>query len=212
MQHTEVRIYKIANLKLTIQNNMKLLALIITLLPAAAFGYECKSPEVFAKSVSADVVKIVESPSSDDTKEKQLKAMFDEIVDTERMAKFSLGKNYRNLKPEEQSEFKEVYHNFIMATYIPSFKKYNGEKVEVINTKTAGAGDVIVSTKILGKSGPETLINYRLARKGACYKVADIIAEGVSLINTQRQDFDSVISRKGYPELVTLLKSRSKSQ
>ena len=171
----------------------------------------CNDHKEFVKSVSSDLIDIVEDKNlSDMQKEKKLEKKFNQFVDIDWISKFALGKHYRKLDAEQKKEYKKAYRDYMVATYIPKFRQYSGEQVEIVNSKPLKAHDsYLVATKLTSPKSEDIPVSYRVAKRGVCYQLQDIIAEGVSMLNTQRQDFGSVISRKGFDGLLELLRSKS---
>ena len=60
-------------------------------------------------------------------------------------------------------------------------------------------------------SAPDVVVNYRLSKGPQGYKVVDILVEGVSLLNTQRSEFASVVANKGLDYLIEALEKRGRN-
>jgi phospholipid transport system substrate-binding protein len=120
------------------------------------------------------------------------------VVDNKWIARFVLARNYRSASKEQFSEFQKLYRDFIIYTYAPSFKGYNGEKFKIKEVLNQGKY-FMVKCLLVMKDGPDVNIAFRLKKRKNSdeFAILDIIAEGVSLIETQRSEFNSVISQKG---------------
>lgn len=173
---------------------------------------DCKSHKGFVESASYKIVAIIENNgSSAEKKEADLTKLFDNIVDSNWMGKFVLGRNWNSLDDSQQQEYTKIYKQYLINSYVPNFKEYDGQKVTLIGSKPLRKqNEHLVYTKLEKNGEPPLEITYRVRKSGVCYQVQDIIAEGVSLINTQRQDFGSVFKSGGYKNLISLLKSKSK--
>ncbi len=53
-------------------------------------------------------------------------------------------------------------------------------------------------------------LDWRVANKGDVYKITDVLVAGVSMANTYRDDFSSVMRREGFAGLLAELRLRSK--
>jgi phospholipid transport system substrate-binding protein len=185
------------------------LALILSLFAASANAADCSSPENYVSSLSSQVINIAGSKVSDKAKEAQLTSLFKSVVNTSWMGKFVLGRNWNTITPAQQNKYIAVYGNYLAASYVPIFKKYNGEKIEVKGSKPSEReGEFLVSSVIV-RTNDKIPVNYRIKKIGSCYKVNDIIAEGISLLNTQRQDFSAVFAAKGYDGLMEALTKKA---
>lgn len=95
----------------------------------------------------------------------------------------------------------------------PKFKKYNGQKIEIKNIKPTGDDQYIVQTD-LNLDGPNSApynVDYRIKYVSGKFKIRDIIAEGVSMMTTQRSDFSSIVSSSGIEALRQELIKKSES-
>ncbi len=175
-------------------------------LSSAANAADCSSPQKYVDSLSKEVVAVIQAGGTDSAKEAKLTGIFKNIVDTNWMGKFVLGRNWKSLTPDQQSIYLKKYADYLVASYVPTFRKYSGEKINVgAATALEKEGEYSVATTIERPGKESVAVNYRVRKEGGCYKVSDINAEGISLINTQRQDFGAVFSRKGYDGLIESL-------
>lgn len=182
------------------------LAAMIAFTSAKAEAADCSSPEKYIETLSSEVVSVIQGGGTDATKEAQLTTIFKRIVDTNWMGKFVLGRNWKTLTPEQQNAYLGKYSDYLVASYVPTFRKYSGEKINVAGaTPLEKQGEFNVNTTIDRPGKESVIVNYRVRKEGTCYKVTDIVAEGISLINTQRQDFGAVFGRKGYDGLIDSL-------
>ena len=177
--------------------------------PLAATS-ECDVPKNFIDSLNNKVTSVVtDKNKSDDEKTTILSDMFRDYVNIQWIGRFVLAQNWRSLKPAQQTEYLKAYEDYLLRTYVPIFKEYKGQSVEFISaTPLRKPAEYMVATKIISAGEPEIQVSYRIKKDAACFKVYDIVAEGVSMLNTQRQDFLSIFSRKGYAELIKILKSK----
>ena len=92
-------------------------------------------------------------------------------------------------------------------TYLERVEGYSGEKVLYINEVVDGKYG-IVSVKIVTEKDTEISVRYKVKKKGENWLVYDISIEGVSLINNYRKQFNSIIVRSSYKELVGKLREK----
>jgi phospholipid transport system substrate-binding protein len=159
------------------------------------------TPKEFTENVANEAVKIIESKKTEDEKEKSLIALFKQNVDTDWMARFTMGKYFRQATPEQQSKFKELYRDFVIYSYIPKFRAYSGEKIDVNQVIKDEQSEEFYTVKTNLKTDKSktgtVLVDYKLRKIGDSFKIVDIIGEGISLISTQRSDFATPLSEQG---------------
>ena len=96
-----------------------------------------------------------------------------------------------------------------MQTMAERLSWYNGQTLEIIGGKPIDERDTMVSTRILRPSGkPPILVDWRVRQDQGAYLLIDILAEGVSLVVTQRSEAADVISQRGIDGLLGDMRTR----
>lgn len=175
----------------------------------AAQAQDVAKAKVFIDTVANQVIAIVkDDKASTDAKQKKIEALFDDKVDINYVAKFVLGKHWRGATPEQQTAYMAAYKPFIMKNYAGKLTKYSGQTYQ-LKAPREDSDAVVVTMEIVDPSNTTVLVDYRLREEGAgAYKIIDISVEGVSLLTTQRSEFDSIVSNKGVDGLIEALKKQ----
>jgi phospholipid transport system substrate-binding protein len=84
---------------------------------------------------------------------------------------------------------------------------YSGEKVLYEGERVDGNYG-IVKVKIVTKKETEIPVKYRVKKKGGEWLVYDISVQGVSLINNYRKQFNSIILRSSFNDLIKKLEAK----
>lgn len=137
----------------------------------------------------------------------QLKQILFARFDFTEMAKRSLGANWRRRSVQEQDEFVRLFTDVLERAYADIIESYTDEKIIYLNERIDG-GFADVSSKITTSKGEEYSINYKAHFVGNEWKVYDVVAENISLVNNYRSQFNRVISNTSYEELVRRLKDK----
>jgi phospholipid transport system substrate-binding protein len=124
------------------------------------------------------------------------------------MAKRSLGAHWRRRTPDEQREFTDAFTDLLERAYIERIEAYDDEKF-VYSRERVDKDYAAVDGKILTRKGEEFSINYRLHLTNQGWKVYDIVIENISLVNNYRDQFNRVINRSSYEDLMRRLKEKS---
>jgi phospholipid transport system substrate-binding protein len=137
----------------------------------------------------------------------KLRQVIQPKFDFSEMAKRSLGANWQRRNPEEQREFVRVFTELLENAYVDSIASYDGEKVVFSNEKQDKEyGEV--NTKIVTKKGEEFSVNYKLHQASGNWKVYDVVIENISIVNNYRAQFNRVIAKSSYEELVRTMKEK----
>ena len=165
----------------------------------------------FIESIGGNTIKIVKDQSLDaSTKQTKLEELFKTNVDIKWIGNFVLGRYSKEANDTQKKDYDEYYSKFLINSYVPKFKGYTDQELVVKKVDKENDG-YLVQTEIVSKSDKKKNINvnYKVKSVNGGYKIFDVIAEGVSLITTQRSEFASVISRNGLQSLIDKLKVRS---
>ncbi len=187
------------------------LFLLIVSFTFPAEASNCKEPQGFVQNITDDVIKILESSTDNNQKKSRLNKMFLELVDADWMARFVLGRHWKTISNQQQSEYSRAYKEYLTSQYVNRFTEYTGkEKITTTGSTALSGKDSHFVTTLISSPGEEDItVGFRVRKVGSCYKVNDIVAEGISLINTQRQDFNSYLNKNGFDKFIELLKTKT---
>ncbi|HEY3152852.1 MAG TPA: ABC transporter substrate-binding protein [Candidatus Binatia bacterium] len=138
----------------------------------------------------------------------QLRQILFARFDFTEMAKRALGSNWRRRTPQEQEEFVRLFTDVLERTYAEIIESYTDEKIVYVNERIDGTY-ADVGSKILTSKGEEYSINYKAHLISNEWKVYDVVAENISLVNNYRSQFNRVIANASYEELVRRLRDKS---
>jgi len=138
----------------------------------------------------------------------QLRQILFARFDFTEMARRALGANWRQRTPQEQEEFVKLFTDVLERSYAGIIESYSDEKIIYTNERIDGTF-ADVGSKILTSKGEEYSINYKAHLVSNEWKVYDVIAENISLVNNYRSQFTRVIAHQSYDELVRRLKNKA---
>ena len=172
--------------------------IVVSAATSQAYAVTATGPEQFVKTLSDTVIKdLTSSEISDSQRVKRLRRLLVENFDIPVVAKFVLGVYWRRTSESQFKEFSKLYEIYVAHNYAGLFKKYNGEKVEVLRSQDGGNDTTLVFGRINQVSGPAIAMEMRVHKNNSGYKALDLKNEGVSMPLTHRKQFSSVISRSG---------------
>lgn len=167
--------------------------------------------EKFVAKFGNKIISIASDKKLSDTQVRsEMVAEIDKVIDSEWIARFVLGKSYKTLSEKQKSKFEHLYREFMINTYGPKFKNYNGRKFTVLDVKKQNIFYVAKCEFLPKDSNKPIEIALRIKDREEKLVVLDFIAEGISLIETQRSEFNSTISQKGIEEFISDLEQRIK--
>lgn len=147
-------------------------------------------------------------PAKQQERRDQVKQILFTRFDFAEMAKRSLGANWRRRTPQEQEEFVRLFTDLLERAYADIIESYANEKIIYIHEKIDGTY-ADVNSKIVTAKGEEYTINYKAQLAGNEWKVYDVVAANVSLVNNYRSQFTRVIANSSYEELIRRLTDKN---
>jgi len=139
-----------------------------------------------------------------------LKPILVKYFDMPGMAKHVLGAYWKKITPEQQEAFVGQFTNYIASVYGQRFKAYKGQKLEVKRVRDQGAMATVFTAVAEGSEDAGARVDWEI-NNGAQPLISDIRVEGLSLSDTHRQEFTSVLSQHNgdIGALMGILKNKS---
>lgn len=189
------------------------IALMALMMAAPSHAASANEASDFVRQIVDDTITLIKSEQMDAAeKEKKLVDVFLDNVDTEWMSRFVLGRYWKDTDANQRKEYYGLYQKFLVMSYVPRFREYTDQNIEVRNTRSEGRNEYLVETRIISSTSAQPIrVNYKIRFENGRYKVFDIIAEGVSLIGVQRSDFGAIVSRQGIDGLINALARKTES-
>ncbi len=167
--------------------------------------------KTFVEELGNKIINIAKEKNTSEAKiREKIINEIDIVIDSEWIAKFVLGKNYKNLNDQQKKQFISLYRDFMINTYGPKFKNYNGKKFTV-NEIVKQNNFYIAKAEFLPKDSDNAILtDFRVRKKDGKLYILDFIAEGISLIETQRSEFNATIDSQGIEPFLKNLEEKVK--
>lgn len=124
------------------------------------------------------------------------------------MAQRSLATHWRERSTAERKEFVSLFQTLLENSYAGKIESYKNEQILYLKEMVDGQ-HAEVKSKVVVPKGDEYTLDYRLIQKGGKWMIYDVVIEGVSLVSNYRGQFNRIINKQGYPELVKKLRTKS---
>ena len=191
-----------------------LLTLEMLVLLSAGTGIAGEANDQLKQSVDK-VLAILNDPTLKGTgnsqeRRQKVKEVIYARFDFNEMAKRSLGPQWQKRSPEEQKEFVELFTSLLEYSYIENIDSYNGEKIRFVNQRQ-DKDFAEVNTKLINNKGQEFSLDYRLKNENGDWKVIDVVIENISLVNNYRAQFNRLLGKSSFAELLDTMKQKKLS-
>jgi phospholipid transport system substrate-binding protein len=172
------------------------------------------SPSKLVLDNSTRVLATLESRRAEFTKNRAklrqfINGEFSTMFDRDYAARQVLGRHARGASDADVKVFADALADNLMARYGSSLLDFNTRLKVRVKSETAlprGLG-VKVSSELIRSGGDPIPVDYLMRRSGSGWKVFDVMVEGVSFVQTFRQQFDAELQRKSIKQVAADLRS-----
>ena len=173
-------------------------------------------PVTLIKQTINEVIDILKDeelkkPGKEADRRAELRRVIGERFDFEEMAKRSLALHWKKRTPEERQEFIPLFSDLLERSYVNKIESYTDEQI-LYTDENIDNDYASVKTKIITKRNVEIPIEYRLLKKNNRWGVYDVVIEGVSLVNNYRNQFNKIIRKDSYEELVKRMQQKQEEE
>jgi phospholipid transport system substrate-binding protein len=148
----------------------------------------------FVKTTGDKLVGVVNGPGTAEQKRHSLTQIIDNAVDIDGVARFCLGRYWRQASPDQQKRFLDLFHQVLVINITSKLGEYQGVRFTMGRSRQQD-DETIVSTTVERPNNPPTAVDWVVAKPGGKLQIIDVIAEGTSLRLTQRSDYASYLAR-----------------
>ena len=197
------------------QGTRRRLLQLATLLPIAAMAKpalaDASDAQAFIAGLGDEVVAILTQPdASNEEKLVELKTLLDDNTDLDLVARLVLGRHWRTASAADRDEYVSLFRKILTNTLAARLGDYEGQTFEVVGNNALSERDTAVQTQINRLGGaPPLRVDWRVRQHDGDYLIIDVVAEGVSLVVSQRNEVSSVVERQGMPGLIEAMRERS---
>jgi len=138
------------------------------------------------------------------------RAIVDRIFDFPAMAQAALGDHWKARTPAEREQFTQLFSDLFARAYLARVHLVDAKTFQYLG-ETVEGDRATVKTKVLTKRGSGIAVDYLLRNKPSRpWQVNDVRVETISLVDNYRVQFDSVIVKTSYADLVAKLRGATK--
>lgn len=182
-------------------------ALTFTLVLPAAAG---AGPLEFVKAEQGELVDLLKKPDSPKVRG-ELDAVFDRILDYDRLARDSLDKHWTERSEAERTEFKDILKRLVRQAYRKNLKKTLDYDVKYEGETSLSDGRLV---RTVARSRVDTReqpisVDYEVHQVAeGRWRIRNIVTEGASLVRSYRNQFGRIIRKEGFAALMNRMKKK----
>jgi phospholipid transport system substrate-binding protein len=132
-----------------------------------------------------------------------------EMFDFDHMSRRILADHWQNGTPQEQRDFVRLFKELLERAYLTSIGNYPLASITYQGESIDGSYAKVRSRMNGGKGGGTVGIEYRLFESDGRWAVYDVAANGVSLVSSYRSQFNSLLRRHSFADMLERLQNRA---
>lgn len=182
---------------------------------AAGDDFSAKAEKFIVTLADDAITKLTDKSITVEEQERRFSGIIHDYIAFKSIARWVLGGRYWRAASEDQRErYLSLFEQLMISTYAHRFQKYSGETLEIAGVRNIDAAQVLVQTTLQRPNADKPLrVDWRVRGTEDKLKIIDIMVEGLSMAQTQRSEFSSVLRDNGgdIDALLTTLEERLES-
>ena len=158
------------------------------------------SPEEARAHVQAtldEILSLLREPGSGESRAPKLQAIMERRANMPLLAKFSAGRNWREMSSGDQRDFVSAFSRYISVTYARRFDEYSGDpKILIGKTIDAGRKGILVESPIEVPDREPVAVEWLVSDRGGRIEIVDLIIEGISMAASQREEINAMLEKR----------------
>ncbi len=165
----------------------------------AAWALDADQARAVVQATIDDLVVMLREPGPASSRASELRRIIETRGNVPQIAKFSAGRVWREMTPEQQQRFVDAFSHYLAVTYSRRFDEYSGDDPNISLGRTIDAGNkgFLVESPIRQPQGQPIAVEWLISDRGGRPEIVDLIIEGVSLATTQREEIGAKFQSRG---------------
>jgi phospholipid transport system substrate-binding protein len=183
------------------------LAFALLLAAATVPATQAGEPTEQLRTDIGQVYKIMQQPNASAGAQREATAILDGMFDWRQMAETALRRHWAQRTPDEQAQFTRLFADLFRRAYLSRIHVIDASKFQYLD-ETIRGNEATVKTKVYTARGSGINVDYALYLDDRQHwRVRDVRVEQISLVDNYRTQFDSIIAKSSYAELVRRLEA-----
>ena len=187
---------------------LRALALVMVLVLAPGLGPVTQAAEP-TEQIRTDITqlyKTLQQPNPPADAQREANALLDQMFDWRQMAESALRRHWAQRTPAEQADFTRLFAELFRRAYLSRINVIDASKFQYLGDTIRG-NEATVKMKIFTPRGSGMDVDYSVYLDQQRWRVRDVRVEQMSLVDSYRTQFDAIITKSSYAELVRRLEA-----
>jgi len=190
---------------------------VLLLLAFPTHVWAAESPMAMIRNTVEKATAILQDPSNQGKEKFQLRlaklrALVEPQFDVREVAKRTLGSYWQERTEEEQHEFIRLFTDLVQKTWGRMLDRYNTNAPQFLYDQERIDGNFAeVDTRIFDPGQNRAFsLSYKLHQMDNQWLIYDVVAENVSLVRNYQNQFNRILSKSSYQDLLQILENKIK--
>ena len=131
--------------------------------------------------------------------------------DTEYSARLVLGQHWRTATPDQRKQFIDAFYHSLLTNYGSAITDFTADRLKIFPSRVDAADThATVRTEVKRSNGDRVSVNYYMLKTPDGWKAWDVVIDGISYVNSYREDFGAQIEAQGIDAVIKRLQSGEK--
>ena len=131
--------------------------------------------------------------------------------DTDFSARLVLGRFWPTTTPEQRKRFVDAFYHSLLTNYGSALAEFTSDRLKVFPANVdPSAARATVRTEVKRDNGDRVSVNYYMRKTPEGWKAWDVVIDGISYVNSYREDFGPQIESQGIDAVIKRLDSGEK--
>jgi phospholipid transport system substrate-binding protein len=131
--------------------------------------------------------------------------------DTEFSARLVLGQHWRDATPDQRQRFIDAFYHSLLNNYGTALSDFTSDRLKIFPSKVdPDTTRATVRTEVKRDNGDRVAVNYYMHKTPQGWKAWDVVIDGISYVNSYREDFGPQIEQHGIDSVIKRLESGEK--
>lgn len=160
----------------------------------------------------------LQAPEQKTERDKMLRSLVKGRLDELELARRALGPRWEERSNGEKEQFTAAFTDLLESTYLDKIdtylkqsKEFSSDNIRYLGEKV-GTRFAVVQTKVRINGNTEFPVYYQLKNQNGSWLVCDIAIEGISIVKNYRVQFDEILARSSFTDLLAQLEAKKQQR
>ena len=179
---------------------------ILSILVSKTYGFEKEAEQLVQSTTDRAKAIILNKDIKLIDKKSKIEEIALQVVDVDGLGRFTLGSYRKELNGDQLKKYVKTFRIFFVKNISSRLQNYSNQNIKVIGSKKISNNYVLVNSKMTSqKDQQEIRIDWRVFKIKEKLVIRDLVVEGLSIAKAQREEFNSILSNKGFDSLIASL-------